>query len=147
MTDATVIRQGGAGDLALLRSWLVAEGLPVDDLTPAHLDDFLILQVRDAPVGAIGLEQYGDIGLLRSLVVSEAARGAGAGGRLVAALEAAAREQGVGELWLLTIDADAWFARLGYRVRTRDRAPAAIRATREFSGLCPGDAVLMSKTL
>ena len=66
---------------------------------------------------------------------------------LVDALEAMARSRGIVELWLLTIDADAWFARLNYLVRERDDAPVDIRNTREFSGLCPGDAVLMSKRI
>jgi amino-acid N-acetyltransferase len=97
--------------------------------------------------GVIGLESFENLGLLRSLVVSRAARGSGIGAALVAALEAVCRELGVRELWLLTIDADAFFAKLGYVTRSRDAAPEAIRNTAEFSGLCPGDAVLMSKEL
>jgi len=54
---------------------------------------------------------------------------------------------GVDELWLLTIDADAFFVSLGYETRERSEAPEAIRNTEEFSGLCPEDAVLMSKQL
>jgi len=65
----------------------------------------------------------------------------------VAALESQAASQGIRELWLLTIDADAWFEKLGYGARQRDQAPEAITRTAEFASLCPGDAVLMQKTL
>jgi amino-acid N-acetyltransferase len=62
-------------------------------------------------------------------------------------VEEFAAASGATEIWLLTIDADVWFGRLGYAVRDRQDAPEAIRGTQEFSGLCPGDAVLMSKSL
>jgi len=55
-------------------------------------------------------------------------------------------ERGIAELWLLTIDADAFFATSGFSVRGRDDAPSAVRASQEFSSLCPDNAVLMSKT-
>ena len=48
---------------------------------------------------------------------------------------------------MLTIDADSFFEKLDYVARGRDVAPDAIRDTEEFSTLCPGDAVLMSKAL
>jgi hypothetical protein len=47
----------------------------------------------------------------------------------------------------LTIDAEKFFARLGYRTMARSDAPAAIQSTDEFSSLCPGSAVLMQKRL
>jgi len=79
--------------------------------------------------------------------VPPANRRGGVGKALVEALEKMAIEKGVSELWLLTIDADAWFAQLGYRVQEREAAPPAIQKTEEFSSLCPGDAVLMRKNL
>jgi hypothetical protein len=53
----------------------------------------------------------------------------------------------VRELWLLTIDADDWFQELGYSEKLRGEAPLVITQTAEFASLCPGDAVLMKKTL
>ncbi len=119
-------------------------GLPLDDLAVDHL---AFVAEEDGELhGLIGLERFGEVGLLRSLVVASHSRGRGLGRKLVSALEAHARDCGVAELWLLTIDADAFFERLGYGVRRRDAAPDAIRATAEFSVLCPADAVLMSKS-
>jgi len=141
------IRPAQAWDLTVATAWLSAEGLPIDDLTVDHMDSFIVATQAGKPVGMIGIEKFGDIGLLRSLFVDEAGRGAGLGARLVAALELRARSEHIDELWLLTIDADPYFTRHGYVVAERDDAPNAIRSTAEFSDLCPDDAVLMHKRL
>ncbi len=141
------IRPAQASDLTVAMAWLSGEGLPTDDLTADHMDAFIVATQAGEPVGMIGYEKFGNVGLLRSLVVDEAGRGAGLGERLVAELELTARNEHIDELWLLTIDADPFFARHGYVVSERDAAPEAIRDTAEFSTLCPGDAVLMHKRL
>ena len=141
------IRPAQASDLTVAMAWLSGEGLPTDDLTADHMDAFIVATQAGEPVGMIGYEKFGNVGLLRSLVVDEAGRGAGLGARLVAALESTARIEHIDELWLLTIDADPFFAQHGYVVAERDHAPDAIRNTAEFSTLCPGDAVLMCKRL
>jgi len=141
------IRPAQASDLTVATVWLSAEGLPIDDLTVDHMDSFIVATQAGKPVGMIGIEKFGDIGLLRSLFVDEAGRGAGLGARLVAALELRAHSEHIDELWLLTIDADPYFTRHGYVVAERDDAPNAIRSTAEFSDLCPDDAVLMHKRL
>ncbi len=141
------IRPAQASDLTVAKAWLSAEGLPIDDLTVDHMDAFIVATQTGESVGMIGLEKFGNVGLLRSLVVDEAGRGAGLGGRLVAAIESTARSEHIDELWLLTIDADSFFVQHGYVVAERDHAPESIRNTAEFSTLCPGDAVLMHKRL
>jgi N-acetylglutamate synthase-like GNAT family acetyltransferase len=106
-----------------------------------------VAEKNDVFQGVIGLESFGQIALLRSLVVSSDARGAGIGPALVTALEVACLANGVEELWLLTIDTDRFFEMLAYVTRDRADAPDVIQSTEEFRGLCPGDAVLMSKKL
>ena len=95
----------------------------------------------------IGLESYVECGLLRSLYVDNSTRGVGVGAKLVAALETKVASNGMQELWLLTIDADPFFARHSYQVMERGAAPSAVQNSAEFSSLCPGDAVLMRKRL
>jgi len=141
----TEIRKAQHGDFDTAKSVLEDAGLPVADLSAEHLA--FVAEADGHFVGAVGLESFGAIGLLRSLVVSAEARAGGIGRRLVAALEASAREQGTEALWLLTIDADRYFQHLGYEVMNRASAQSAIKTTAEFSGLCPDDAVLMSKVL
>jgi amino-acid N-acetyltransferase len=50
-------------------------------------------------------------------------------------------------LYLLTTTADAFFRRLGYEQTARELAPPAIKATREFSSLCPSSSIFMVKQL
>ena len=139
------IRQATRDDLSAAKILLSDAGLPVDDLAATHLA-FVGIAEEDI-VGVIGFENHGRVGLLRSLVVAEDARASGLGRELVAALEASAREQGIDEIWLLTIDADPFFAQLGYQIRGRSSAPPEIAGTAEFTALCPGDAFLMCKAL
>ena len=145
MSSALLIRPAVASDLDSARQLLESAGLPVVDLDAAYLA--LCAEKDEQCQGVIGIENFGDVALLRSLVIPAVARGAGVGAALVAALESTAAAAGVNEMWLLTIDADAFFARLGYRQRERADAPAAIQTTQEFSALCPGDATLMSRRL
>ena len=139
------IRPATATDLGAAIALLESAGLPVADLSPEKLA--LVAEKSNSYQGVIGVEAFGRIALLRSLAVSQKARGAGIGPALVTALETTCLADGISELWLLTIDADSFFAKLGYVTRDRADAPGAIRQTEEFSGLCPSDAVLMSKNL
>ena len=141
------VLEATAADWPAVHALLDAAGLPTGDLGAGRMPDFIVARSDDECAGAIGVERYGRIGLLRSLVVATTARGSGLGKRLVAALEAATIAAHIEELWLLTIDADRFFADLGYAVAGRADAPASIRGTAEFSGLCPDTAVLMRKTL
>ena len=149
MTDVHMptLRQAGPDDWSDIRELLVESGLPVADLDPDNLARFLVAEDGDELVGLIGLQVLGRTGLLRSLVVATQARKAGLGGKLVGALESAAQAAGITELWLLTIDADGFFARQGFDIVDRHTAPEKIRQTQEFSTLCPGSAYLMTKRL
>ena len=141
-------RQAEASDWQAVSGALAAEGLPTSDLSAASMERFWVAEDANGDVvGAVAVERYARVGLLRSLVVLPAARGRGLARRLLQHAESATREGGLEELWLLTIDADAYFETRGYAPRSRDAAPAAIAATPEFSDLCPANAVLMQKSL
>ena len=139
------IRRAEPADLERGIELLAAAGLPTEDLTHDRLA--LVAVADGALVGMIGLETFGSLGLLRSLVVSPECRRRGLGEKLVAALEGHARALCINELWLLTIDAGPYFERLGYTGQLRSCAPADIITSDEFSSLCPDDALLMSKAL
>ena len=139
------IRPASAADLAASKELLRKAGLPVADLSAERLA--FVAERNGVFQGVIGVESFGTTGFLRSLVVSADARGAGVGPALVTALEVASLASAIEELWLLTIDADRFFEKLGFATRDRADAPDAIQGTEEFRGLCPGDAILMSKEL
>ena len=121
--------------------------LPTEDLSASQLEHFSYAGPATHPTGLVGLELFGDVALLRSLAVVSSRRGYGDGQRLLAHAEDRARSAGVRELYLLTTTAEAFFAKCGYTRAARDTAPPAIRATREFSGLCPASSAFMSKPL
>ena len=149
MTDlqSPTLRRAISDDWEAIRQLLQASGLPADDLGPDKVSEFLIAEGGAGLQGLIGLEGFGTTGLLRSLVVARSVRGSGLGSKLVAALESAAQAAGISELWLLTIDAERFFERLGFVIARRDDAPDSIRGTEEFRDLCPDTALLMVKTL
>jgi len=144
--DVPTLRRASASDWQSLRQLLIDAGLPIEDIGPTMLNDFLIAETGGSIVGVVGLQKFEKIGLLRSLVVAERARRSGLGGLLLGALEEDARTSGINQLWLLTIDADGFFARQGFEMTPREQAPVSIRQTEEFRGLCPDDAHLMSKS-
>ena len=146
MPGTPTLRRARPADWDAIHALLLGSALPVDDLGRDRLGRFLVAESSGAILGFIGLEAYGTVGLLRSLVVEESARGSGLGGRLIGALEAAAATAGIVELWLLTLDAERFFQRHDYQIVARSLAPDVIRRTDEFSGLCPDTAVLMRKS-
>ena len=121
--------------------------LPVSDLSSSLSLSLLGVRESGRLVGVVGIEVYGDVGMLRSLAVASARRNAGLGVSLVSNAEAWAAEQGVKALYLLTTTAAQFFARLGYEAIPRSEAPAAIAATAQFSDLCPASSTFMRKVL
>jgi amino-acid N-acetyltransferase len=126
---------------------LEAEGLPASDLTETHLEHFFFTGTDDAPSALVGLEIYGEAALLRSLVVSAAARTKGLGSALVLHAEEYAAAHQVRALYLLTTTAEPYFEHRGYRRIDRSQAPPSIQSTREFASLCPASSAFMIKRL
>ncbi len=150
-SDTIIVRDGNQNDWQNVRRLLDEAGLPVADLGPEQIVDFLVAERsgtgKKETLGIIGLQRFDQTGLLRSLVVKQTDRKSGLGRRLVSAVEANACYSGVKDLWLLTIDAERYFESLGYKMMSRKSAPDSIRNTEEFSGLCPDGAYLMRKVL
>jgi amino-acid N-acetyltransferase len=127
---------------------LLAEcGLPVADISPLAPPLFFGIRADGALAAVVGLDLHAPFGLLRSLAVRPAFRNRGYGRALVARVESFAAARGVESLFLLTTTAEHFFSRLGYAVASREAAPAAIRATPQFAGLCPGSSAFLSKCL
>jgi amino-acid N-acetyltransferase len=133
--------------LAGAKALLSSAQLPTEDLHESHCEYFFYSGSAERPTGLVGLELFGEVALLRSLVVAAGHRGSGEGAALLAHAESQARAQGVRELYLLTNTAEAFFARRGYTRSARDSAPDAIRTTREFASICPSSAALMMRNL
>ncbi len=126
---------------------LEGANLPTADVTPDLLKHFIGTVSDGALTGVVGYESHDQIGLLRSLAVAPAARRLGLAARLIKRIEHVAHDNGIKTFYLLTTDADGYFARRGYTVVSRSDLPASIRATAQFSSLCPGSATPMIKAL
>jgi amino-acid N-acetyltransferase len=136
-----------AGEQQQIRALLTSAALPTEDLDDAAVH-FIVAGANESnTIGAIGLEVFGNVGLLRSLVVQPDARSSGLGGQLVEALEVDARERGLSQLVLLTQTAAPFFAKRGYAVIAREAAPAAVQHSAEFHSICPASATCMTKHL
>jgi len=121
--------------------------LPTDDLNKLSTATFFGISEVGTLVAVVGLEHYGVVGLLRSLAVLPNYRKTGLGDKLVHHVESFAKQQGIEQLFLLTTTAEAYFQRLGYVTASRESAPETIKATSQFSGLCPASSAFLIKLL
>ena len=132
---------------AAAKALLASSGLPTSDIKPIHMANFFGLWSGSTLVGVVGIEPFGSVALLRSLAVAASIRGSGSGSSLLEHAEREAAHSGAHSVFLLTTTAELFFARRGYCAVPREVAPAAIRNTTEFAGLCPSNSALMVKQL
>ena len=125
---------------------LSAAKLPTDDL-PETLKNFWAMIKNEELIGVVGLETYGNYGLLRSLAVRPDYMNQNSAGKLVAQLENLAAAEGLKAVFLLTETAPDYFSRKGYQIITRAEIPAEIQRSSEFSHVCPQSAIAMKKDL
>lgn len=139
------MRRAHATDLSAIRKLLEESGLPTDDLNTLDLSLFVAAN-RESRVDAVGgIEQFGQIALIRSIATSMHLRGQGIGKQIVRALESLAASQDIETLYLLTESAEAYFETLGYTKLQRSNVPQAIRESRQYSSICPESATVMFK--
>lgn len=146
-TDIQPLATDSAEMFAEIRQLLSVCELPVADISLSKSLLFFGCRSEGRLAGVIGLEVYGPVALLRSLAVDPAQRRHGLGKTLVDFAEAHAASLGIESLYLLTTTADTFFSRLGYAPASREEAPPSIKATSQFSGLCPASSIFMCKHL
>jgi amino-acid N-acetyltransferase len=134
-------------DEAKIRELLVLCKLPHEDITLEHLRHFLILKEEGEVIGVVGVEVFGRFGLLRSLAVDPRWRRRRVGLHLTERAEEYAASTKIEALYLLTMTAEGFFAKRGYRKVERTSVPAPIQGTAEFKSFCPVTAVCMVKYL
>ena len=140
------IRKARRSDLAAVEHLLSASNLPLDGVRD-HFADFIVAEDNDEIEGAVGLEKYDSVALLRSAVVAPEYRGSGVGRRLVEQLLERAEEDGIDELYLLTTTAEKYFPRFGFKTTSRSSVPEELKASAEFRGACPDTAIVMKRRL
>lgn len=123
-------------------------GLPRGELAASSSIYVALVDERGAALGYCGYELRDNaLVFIRSCVVHRAHRGNGVGRTMVGGLIEMLAAEGMRELYLFTVDADPFFAKLGFEVVARETAPYAIRASSQFTMECCADAVLMRRKL
>jgi protein-tyrosine-phosphatase/N-acetylglutamate synthase-like GNAT family acetyltransferase len=145
MTNKFSVQQAIAPDQSSILRLLQENKLPVDDISSAI--QFWLVKDGDKAAGVIGIEILGEYGLLRSMATDAAYRNQGIATLLVNELEKYAREQKLKAIYLLTTTAEKYFDKRDYSKIQREEAPGAIKASPEFSHLCPSSAVVMKKEI
>lgn len=97
-------------DLSAVLSLLEEVNLPTEGVAE-HFADFFMARANERVVGCVGLEKYGNYGLLRSLAVAPDVQGQGVGVQLTSYLLAYAQTNTIHTIVLLTTTAADFFAR------------------------------------
>ena len=144
---AASLRPAAAKDLAAVRELLREAKLHLEGLEKQFGGHYAVAELEGKLVGAMGIEVYGRYGLLRSAVVAPAHRGSGLGARLTRERIAWADARRIEALYVLTVTAAPFFARLGFVEVPRKSAPAEVQASLEFAKLCGSNSVCMRMDL
>ena len=115
---------------------LAQSGLPTSDVEPARVT-LLVASDDQTVVGCIGLETAGPFGLMRSLAVETAYRGRRIAHELYERMLLDVRARGSEALYALTNTAEGFLEKLGFTAVSRESVPEPVRATAQFSSLCP----------
>jgi len=126
-----------------IKTLLKKAGLPYSDIPKDNIN--FMANVEEGILNAcIAVESFGTDGLLRSFAVKSSQRNCGVGSKLLDAFLERNKGNGIKTLHLLTTTADQYFLKKGFKVGDRSHAPEAIKATTEFSELCPSSSVYMT---
>ncbi len=129
-------------DIGHIRKLLEDCSLPEEGVD--KLLDSLLVAVRQSEViGCAALEFYGKFALLRSVAVHPRFQGKGVGKKLTEAALNHAKNRNIAEVFLLTENADKFFAKYNFNIIERENVPAPVLQSGEFIELCPRSAVAM----
>jgi amino-acid N-acetyltransferase len=138
--------QATPSDLDAIKDLLASYGLPANDIN-SHLDNFIVAKESDVLVGVGGWESCNEVALLRSFAVNTSHKGLGVAEKILKLLEEQAVNSGIKGFYLLTDTATNYFERFEFIKLSRENVPESIRATKQFSELCPHTATMMYKNL
>lgn len=130
-TTVTIAR-ASIEDLEGVLSLLESVHLPTAGVAD-HFGNFFVARENDGRLaGAIGLERYGTLGLLRSAAVAPGLQQTGVGSKLTRLLINFAKAEGLTELVLFTPTARDFFARFGFVAANRENYCAQLEASAQW---------------
>ena len=144
---AVSLRAATNADLQNIFSLRSASDLPTVGVAES-LAGFTVAEHDGRIVGVVGIETCcREFALLRSTAVAPDFRKHGIGRRLVERAIAGAEAKGFSALYLLTNTAESYFPSFGFTRVSRDSVPDEVKATEEFSSVCPSSATVMTLEL
>jgi amino-acid N-acetyltransferase len=146
MQTTISIQKAGSKDFDKICQLLSEEKLPTEDLNPL-LEHFFVAVEENEITGVIGMDKYGNAGLLRSAIVTKAHRNSGIATALVDQLFDYAKQQQVSTLYLISNTAEKYFEKRGFHRIERNEVPETVLQSKEFNGLCPTSSVIMTRKL
>jgi amino-acid N-acetyltransferase len=132
-------------EIDTLNNLLQTENLPLVDQIDQNGYFFKAVGNSGEIFGAVGLELFGNHGLLRSLVVDKNYRRTGIAGRLVERVIRRSLKLKLKALFLLTTTADNYFEKKLFKEIARNEVPDEIKLSKEFSSICPSTAIVMHR--
>lgn len=135
----------GEADLPAVCALLAQHQLPTQGVSAGP--GFFVARQEGRVIGSIGVEQYGEVGLLRSLAVETAQQKTGVASALVQRAVEHGTHAGLSALYLLTTTAPGFFERHGFARCPRAEAPPGLRDSWELRTGCPDSAVFMRRLL
>lgn len=121
------------GDVRAILGLVEAVHLPPEDIAGA-MEYFWVARTAERIVGAVGLEVYDDMALLRSLAVTPACQHLGLGRALTETALSYLTTRQFRAVYLLTTTAEAFFARYGFCLVARDAVSTGVQQSVEFQG-------------
>lgn len=148
LTQLITIEPASVADLSEILELLSAVELPLEGVKE-HLNGFLIARSGGGClVGCVGLERYGQLGLLRSAAVLPEYQGQWIGSKLIHRLLDNAVHDGITELVLLTATAKDYFqSKFGFQEKKRARYQKRLTESLEWNLPRCSTAVLMALKL
>ena len=131
-------------DLLEVQTLLKLVELPIEGVKE-HFQNFFIVRNDKMTIGCIGIEIYGNVGLLLSVAIHPSFQGKGLGQQMVSKMEEYSAEKGLRNIYLLTDTVEKFFLKLGYLLISRDEADPRVKQSIEFTTLCPSSPVMMKK--
>ena len=122
---------------------LKSNGLPYEDIVSSKVQ-FITKEANGNLIGCVGMEKYGEDGLLRSLAVNNHYKNTGVGETLLVELFHKSKIAGIKKIHLLTTTADTYFEKYGFKITVRSNAPEQILQSKEFSQICPASSTYMT---
>ncbi|MGH2785882.1 MAG: HAD-IIA family hydrolase [Actinomycetota bacterium] len=140
------VRQASGPDLPSIAQLLHDGGLPAG-AARERVGRTVVAEADRTVIATAAWEQLDDVALLRSVAAASDQRGAGIGMLVVAAALRQIARAGFRDVFLVTTDAEGFFARCGFRTIPREEMPEVIASHRQITRECPTSAPVMKLTL